>query len=431
MATTTTVQDIINSTRAYPELTPVLGTSGWEREPGLSIMNDLMQRFLSQGLDWKFNRSNVLPFLTVALQQDYVTNIVDLSWLEQMWRVDINNSANPNAPKPIFKMETVRDMAQTAYQGVPFNCSWVPNYLAIMGTWQANTEYPCAYGVAQTPASPIQQFIDVNGNILYIDSGSLGLSINSQGVSGSDGPVTLPAGNPYGTSGSTKPAVAFSNCWANVTATSLNAGIATYTANNTSGNSQILQPAEFVTVNGTRNGGGIFNVVNQQVLSATSTSFTVAIAANNVQSASENGSAGLNVMDGTVRWTVANPNAVAMRVAPIPAFSGISWLMIPVYQRKPPILTSLQQLIAPVPDEYAYLFRQGFLAFCKEHAGVKDSRDAYLKWEEMIINALRSGDRERESASFYPSEGLVTGGYGGYGQQLPIGPGWPFSPNPY
>jgi len=144
----------------------------------------------------------------------------------------------------------------------------------------------------------------------------------------------------------------------------------------------------------------------------------------------ETASAGLNVVDGTVRWTVANPNAVAMRLAPLPAFSGISWLLVPVYQRKPILFTSLQQLLLPIPDEYGYLIRQGFIAFCKEYAGTRDSRDAYLKWEEMVMNALRSGDREREDKNFYPSEGIMSGGNGGLAQ-LPIGPGWPFSYYPY
>jgi hypothetical protein len=425
LATTIAVENIITSARAYPELTVVLGTGGWEREPALTIINDVVQRFLSQSLDWKFNRSNIPAFLTVALQQDYLTNIVDLSWLEQMWRVDINNNTNPNAPKPIFTMETVRDLAQTAYQGVPFNCSWVPNSLAILGTWQALTAYPSAYGVAQTPFSPLQQFQDVNGNLLFIDSGSMNLSISSPGVPGGTTPITLPPGNPYGVSGTVQPFLPPIS-WASVTSASIAANVITYIANNN------FTPGQNVTVNGVRGGGGVFNVVNQPITSATSTQFQVAL--NNggvsISTSMETASAGLNVIDGTVRWTVANPNGVTVRLAPLPAFSGISWLCMPVYQRKPIIFTSLQQLIYPIPDEYGYLIRQGFIAFCKEYAGTRDSRDAYLKWEEMVMNALRSGDREREDASFYPSESIMGGGTG-YWQQLPIGPGWPYSPYPY
>lgn len=316
-ASTITVQKVANSARAYPDLTPVLGTSGWEQEPALTIANDVMQRILAQGMDWKWNRSKPSPFLTIALQQDYVTTINNLGWLEQCWRQDINNSA---IPQPIFGMESVRDIAKTSYQANPFNISWVYNYAAIMGTWQARTAYPSGLGMAMTPASPYQQFIDANGNILFV---------TGNGVSGSVQPA-LPA----------------------------------------------------------------------------------------------NSSQGTNVVDGTVTWTCADPRSIAFRLGPLPATSGIVWQVQPVYQVKPPRLTSLQCTIAPIPDEYAYLFRQGFMALCYGHAGSKKFQEVYAMWEEALMTALRSADREREDASFYPSESLMGGGPYKYG--MPVGPAWPF-----
>lgn len=346
MATTITVQQIVTSARAYPELVPVLGVSGLTQEPAITIANDIMQKILAQNLDWKWNRQYVPSILTVALQQDYVTQVTDVGWLEGAWRIDINNSTNNGnlAPKPVFTMESVRDLGQTSTQNHPFNLSYIPNSLAFMGQWLPNTAYGCAYGVAQTPISPIQQFIDANGNILYIDSTVLGLSINSPGFTGQ--PIVLPPNSPYGVSGDTQP---------------------------------LLPP---------------------------------------------NSPPGTTVVDGTVTWTVANPNGYAMRMAPLPAQSGLAWLVVPVYQKKPPKLTSLQNLIAPIPDEYAYLFRQGFIAMCKEHAGSKDALESYQKWEEAIFTALRAGDREREEAVFYPSQGIMGGGPWRSG--MPVGPGWPF-----
>lgn len=313
-----TLQQVVNSMRAYPELTPILGAGGWTQEPALTIANDVMQRFLAQSLDWKFNRANASPFLTVALQQDYVTNVTDLGWIEQGWKVDINNTATP---LPTFGMESVRDLARTSYQGSPFNISWIPNSLAIMGTWKANTAYPSGLGQAMTPTTPVQQFIDINGNILFV------------------------------------------------------------TTNGTSGNSQPAAPAA--------------------------------------------SGAGTTVTDGTVVWTVADPNAIAFRLAPMPATSGIVWQVNPVYQKKPPIFTSLQQTISPIPDTYAYLFRQGFIAMCYQHAGSKEAKNSYMMWEEALMTSLRSADREREDACFYPSEGIMGGNQWAYGQ--PIGPAFPFS----
>ena len=350
MASTLKLQDIVNSAKAYADLVPVLGKGGWEQEPALTIANDVMQRYLSSNMNWKFNRAKPLSILTVALQQDYVTNITNLGWLEQGWRIDINNTINP---KPAFAMEAVRDLALTSYQANPFNVSWIPNPIANFGMWKANTNYYGSYSVAQTPMSPIQQFVDANGNILFIDSSVLKLNLNSPGWAFNGIPSTLPSTTtPFGTSGSVQP---------------------------------ILPPntAPGTTVN---DGGA-------------------------------NG----------VTWTVTDPNAIAIRLAPLPATSGIPWLVVPVYQLKPPILKTLAQTIAPIPDEYGYLFRMGFMAMCRDHAapGSKQAAESYQKWEEMLIVALRGADREREEAGLYPSESLMGGGPYKYG--MPIGPAWPFN----
>lgn len=349
MASTQTVLQIIDPLRTYPELGFLCSGGGFSLQPALSIANRVMQKFLAQTMDWKFNRAIVPTFLTVALQQDYITNVTDLSWLEQGWRLDINNTATP---KPYFTMESVRDLMQTSYQSVPFQLSWVPNNLAIMGKWKANTVYACGYGQASTPVSPIQQFTDTNGNILFINSNSLGLSLSSPGFSGT--PISTTP--PYGTSGNSQPFAA---------------------------------PAAV---------------------------------------------AGTTVTDGTVTWTVADPNAIAIRLAPIPATSGLCWLTTAVYQKKPPYLTSLGSKITPIPDEFIYLFQEGFLAFAYEQSpepgAARKAPAAYAKWEENLMTALRSADREREAFVMYPSEG-ITGGAPWSMWPFMVGPAFPYWPGGY
>lgn len=337
MASTTTLQSVITQIRSYPELTPVLGTTGYTAQPALSIANRVLQKVYSQGLNWRWNRNyvNVTSgkggVLTVALQQDYITSYTDVAWMEQGWRIDINNSTNNGnvAPKPIFAMEACRDIAMTSYQANPFTMSFIPNNLAFYGQWQANTAYGCGYGVAQVPITPIQQFVDKNGNFLYLDSTVLGLNINSPGFAGT--PVVLPTPNPYGISGNTQPFAA------------------------------------------------------------------------------ANAPAGTQVTDGTVTWTVADPNGYAIRIAPIPAFSGLCWLIYPVYQRKAAIMTALTQVI-PMPDDMIFLFVDGFLAGCRDHADSSKYGEAYAVWEQSLVTYLKAGDRETDETSFYPSEGLAGGG---------------------
>ena len=206
-ATTLTVQQLANQLKSNPEFYNILGgAAGYSTEPCLTLANEIMCRILAENMPWKWNRALFPPFLTVSLQQDYVSNITDVGWLENAWRVDINNSTSNNngAPKPIFNLETVRDDPATSAQGVPFNISFVPNSISFMGLWQPNTVYGCGYGVTQTPRTPIQQFIDVNGNILYLDSTQLGLNIESPGFTGTTIPLVTP--NPYGTSGAVQPA---------------------------------------------------------------------------------------------------------------------------------------------------------------------------------------------------------------------------------
>lgn len=206
-STTLTVQQLANQLKANPEFYNILGGAvGYSTEPCLTLANEIMCRILAENMPWKWNRVVVPPFLTVSLQQDYVTNITNVGWLENGWLIDINNStSNSNgAPKPIRGLETVRDMVWTSTQAVPFNVSFIPNYQASLGLWQPNTEYSCGYGVAQLPRCPIQQFLDVNGNILFIDSTNLGLNIESPGYTGTT--IPLPTPSPYGVSGSVQPA---------------------------------------------------------------------------------------------------------------------------------------------------------------------------------------------------------------------------------
>jgi len=352
--TSITVQQLTNQLKSDPMFYNILGgAAGYSTQPFLQICNDVMCRILAENMPWKWNRAFVPPFLTVSLQQDYCTQLTDIGWLEDAWLIDINNSvSNSNgAPKPVRQMETVRDLAQTSSQGVPFQICYIYNNQAILGSWQANTPYSCGYGVSMTPRSPIQQFLDVNGNILYIDSTQLGLTLESPGYTGTN---IIPPGMPYpyGVSGSTQPAA----------------------------------PA--------------------------------------------NATPGTRVQDGSVLWTVADPEGYCLRVSATPALNGLCWLVIPRYQILPPTLTRLQDTLNPIPLSMSYLFRQGVRAQLKIFNGVPNSQQEYMEWEEVLVKSVRAADRQQEENILYPSQSIM-GNYNPWMDPIQVGAGWPFGPMPW
>lgn len=202
-----TIQDVVNYTRAVaPETVPILPVAGYSYEPALTFANDVLQKIMAQNMNWRWNESYAPLFLTNCLQQDYVTNLTDIGYLTDAYAIDINNNTNANnqAPKPFYKIEVGRQVGYTAYMGQPQIISFVTNNMANYGAWTPNTVIPCGYGVPAAPATPIQQFVDANGNALFIDSTILNLSINSPGYSASN-PPALPVPNPYGTTGTVQP----------------------------------------------------------------------------------------------------------------------------------------------------------------------------------------------------------------------------------
>lgn len=341
------IQQIANQLKSNPEFFNLLGgAAGYSTEPVLTLANEVMSRILAENMPWKWNREIVPPFLTVSLQQDYCTQLTDIGWLENGWIIDINNSTSNNngAPKPVRPLETVRDLTQTAVQNVPFQVSFIPNYQAYMGLWQPNTPYSCGYGVAELPRSPIQQFIDQNGNILYIDSTNLGLNIESSGYTGDT--LVPPGFFPYGVSGSIQP----------------------------------LAPAQATP--------------------------------------------GTLIQDGTVIWTVANPQAYSLRMSPVPALNGLEWLSVIQYQASPPQLINLQQKLDPIPFNMIYLFRAGLRSALTRENDLAKGNVMYAEWEEVLTKAVRAADRQQEDNVLY-CDRTILGGNIAWNQQS-VGPANPY-----
>lgn len=136
-----------------------------------------------------------------------------------------------------------------------------------------------------------------------------------------------------------------------------------------------------------------------------------------------NAAAGTTVPDGTVVWTVQDPNGVTFRIDAMQTFGSNVWQYNLLYQKKPPAITSLTQTFDPVPDDLMYLIKQGFLAYCHRKSNEANFKTAYAQWLEDIQNALEASDREVQSFGIYPADSLQ--GASGLGQGGNGYPGWP------
>ena len=84
--------------------------------------------------------------------------------------------------------------------------------------------------------------------------------------------------------------------------------------------------------------------------------------------------AGTITNDGTVVWTVVDPNGIAFRLDRLATYGSEVWQMKPAYQRKPPNITNLSQTFYPIPDDLSYLIKQGFIPTAIQQMIVPSSR---------------------------------------------------------
>lgn len=99
---------------------------------------------------------------------------------------------------------------------------------------------------------------------------------------------------------------------------------------------------------------------------------------------------------------------ITVRFSPVPG--NYQWTCYLIYQATPPILSDLTNTIAPLPDDYAYIFRQGFLAAALLHADDQRAQSEYQKFQLLMQKALGRADAEDNAESFYPQRSLMMGG---------------------
>jgi hypothetical protein len=129
----------------------------------------------------------------------------------------------------------------------------------------------------------------------------------------------------------------------------------------------------------------------------------------------------------TTVWTVVDPNGAGFRILPAPSQTGVVWQFSLCGQAVPVRFTSLSQTLAPLPDEYEPIFRQGFIAQCYRYSPEAKIRakfkEEWALWQAAAYSMRAKEDFELEENSFVPDRGIMGGVVG---RQRWFGPQWPF-----
>jgi hypothetical protein len=135
-----------------------------------------------------------------------------------------------------------------------------------------------------------------------------------------------------------------------------------------------------------------------------------------------NAAAGTTTNDGSVVWTVQDPNGVAMRLDRVASFGSNVFQINANYQNKPPVITTLKQNLSPVPDDLIYLVKQGFLAMCYKQVDSAKFQTELAQWLLDIKEAMGASDREDQEFGFSPVDAMQDTGIAE--QNYPGWPGW-------
>lgn len=154
---------------------------------------------------------------------------------------------------------------------------------------------------------------------------------------------------------------------------------------------------------------------------------TYGVTGSSAPSAPTNSSPGVTVADGSIVWTVLDPYGQGFRVSPRTPQSGVIYEIHAVAQDIPPVFnTNLNQTLSPLPDQFVKYFKQGFVAYCYRHSPEPQVRQKFPieqdLWMKALQEELRGGDRERDSAGFFPSQSIMS-----EQSYMDPGPAWPYN----
>lgn len=125
---------------------------------------------------------------------------------------------------------------------------------------------------------------------------------------------------------------------------------------------------------------------------------------------------GITVNDGSVVWTVVSRDSQGFRLDFLPNATGPTFQIIPCYQVVPPVFSSFQQLLTPIPDSFARHFQTGLELKCKmtspNPAIKEEATKQYPLWLESMAVMIKQGNKERDAYRMIPETSVVESRWG-------------------
>jgi len=116
---------------------------------------------------------------------------------------------------------------------------------------------------------------------------------------------------------------------------------------------------------------------------------------------------GTQIPDGSCFWTVCNSTSKGFRVWPLPGATGPVWEIVPRYQNRPPAITTLDQMIDPIPDDQARNYRKGYNAYALNASPNPTDRARfqgdYSLWINSLLEIKKAADKELNVYGLIPS----------------------------
>ena len=350
MASTITIQSVVNLCATHADLMPLAGVGGYNNEPALSLANDTMQELLSQPHDWKPNRQEMPMFVTALYQQDY------LFAGATAFTLGTNSGNNTAAQSCGAQIDLATNNAITVTGGV-VTVNIIPGQLRHQIT-VGSTVYMVGVTMTTGTTANYNSTQSQTGGSWFWQGGWTVTAVTA--TSFSFNAVSGQANNDVGGA----PGITNFGWLASCTCTELN-------NNSPVGN---IRPVEAVR--------------NLNPTQRINTPTKICVLKELLNSS--------GVATGVIKIRLEFPGSASI------------WMVNPIYQAKAPILTALTQTWAPFPDEYSYVYRQGLIARMYRYLNSPQQVAEFQKAEAAIAKATGADDREMSDVHIYPESSLLS-----------------------